>query len=139
TRPAGGHDGPARRRLWCRRGHRNHRGQRHAGPARRPTLTRPPTVRWMDVFDDLEAEQDGLEAILALLDDSQWLTPSGAAGWSVADVVLHLAQSEEAVVSTAATLDRSSRWEREPGTLDELMDMAVAAERTEPKAVFERL
>src|SRR5205085_4107694 len=62
----------------------------------------------------------------------------GASGWSVADVVLHLAQSEEAVVSTAATLDRSSRWEREPGTLDELMHMAVAAERAEPKVVFER-
>jgi uncharacterized protein (TIGR03084 family) len=91
----------------------------------------------MEIFDDLEAEQDRLEGILAAFDREQWLTPSAAPGWSVADVVLHLAQSEEAVVSAGA-VGGSDRWERAPGSLDELMDMAVAAERTEPELMFDR-
>src|SRR5579859_1190236 len=59
-------------------------------------------IRWgMGIFEDLGAEQDQLEAILAGLDEGQWGTASGAAGWTVADVVLHLAQSEEAAAVTA--------------------------------------
>jgi uncharacterized protein (TIGR03084 family) len=92
----------------------------------------------VEVFDDLEDEQDRLEAILAGLTDDQWVAPSAAIGWSVADVVLHLAQTEEAVVSTAAMDGGRDRWDREPGTLDELMDVAVAAERAAPPVVFER-
>ena len=56
----------------------------------------------MTVFDDLAAEQERLEGILGGLDEAQWLSPSGAAGWTIADVVLHLAQSEESVVVTAS-------------------------------------
>ena len=37
----------------------------------------------MAIFDDLEAEQDRLEDILAGLDDAQWTTASGAKGWTV--------------------------------------------------------
>jgi hypothetical protein len=48
------------------------------------------------IFDDLQAEQDRLEGILAGLDEAQWAWPWQATGWTVADVVLHLAQSEEA-------------------------------------------
>src|ERR1019366_1147620 len=42
----------------------------------------------MVIFDDLEAEQDRLENILDGLDEAQWAFASGAAGWTVADVVL---------------------------------------------------
>ncbi len=56
----------------------------------------------MAIFDDLEAEQDRLEDILGGLDGAQWAAPSAAPGWTVADVVLHLAQSEEAVIASAA-------------------------------------
>ena len=56
----------------------------------------------MAIFDDLEAEQDQLDVVLAGLTDEQWRAPSAAPGWSVADVVLHLAQTEEAVVASAA-------------------------------------
>ena len=45
----------------------------------------------MAIFDDLEAEQDRLEEILGGLDAAQWTAPSAASGWTVADVVLHLA------------------------------------------------
>src|SRR5215475_12463091 len=54
------------------------------------------------IIDDLEAEEERLESILDGLDDAAWRSPSAAEGWSVADVVLHLAQSEDAVVLSAA-------------------------------------
>lgn len=91
----------------------------------------------MVIFDDLQAEQDRLEGILAGLDEAQWTSPSAAAGWTVTDVVLHLAQSEEAVVASATGADFSVR----PGngaTLDEVMDQLVQAERAAPAEVFAR-
>jgi uncharacterized protein (TIGR03084 family) len=53
----------------------------------------------MTVFDDLEAEQDRLADILAGLSAAQWATSSLAPGWTVRDVVLHLAQGEEMAVA----------------------------------------
>ena len=91
----------------------------------------------MEIFDDLVAEQDRLEAILDELDEAAWLSPSGAAGWSIADVVLHLAQTEEAVVATTRHHDRL-RSRGDTGTLDDAMDRSVRAERAAPAAVFER-
>ncbi len=49
----------------------------------------------MTVFDDLGAEQDRLGDLLAGLDDAQWAAPSLAEGWTVRDVMVHLAQTEE--------------------------------------------
>jgi Mycothiol maleylpyruvate isomerase N-terminal domain len=43
------------------------------------------------IFDDLEAEQERLQRIQDGLDEAQWASPSGAAGCTVTDVVLHLA------------------------------------------------
>ena len=64
----------------------------------------------MDIFADLVAEQDRLEAILDSLDDETWNAPSGALGWTVADVVLHLAQTDE-----AGRGERRCCGSREPG------------------------
>jgi uncharacterized protein (TIGR03084 family) len=89
------------------------------------------------IFDDLEAEQDRLQDILAGLDDAQWLAPSGAAGWSVADVVLHLAQSEESVVASAAGNSPGSR--PDPGmNVDQVMEYLVSSQRAAPDVVFAR-
>ena len=91
----------------------------------------------MAIFDDLEAEQDRLDDILSGLDRPQWLAESAAEGWTVRDVVLHLAQSEEAVLASTA----GTSWETrlEPGiTLDQVMDRLVQAERAEPVLVFQR-
>ena len=91
----------------------------------------------MTIFDDLEAEEDRLQGILGGLDEAQWASPSGAAGWTVADVVLHLAQSEEAALASATGAVRAFR--RAPGaTLDEVMDQRVRAERASPAQVFRR-
>jgi len=104
------------------------------------------------VFDDLRAEQDRLEAILSSLDDTAWRSPSAAPTWSVADVVLHLAISEEMVLATLAAGDATARLgasgagaaasAAQPGiggmSVDEAMDAMVRAERADPPAVFER-
>ncbi len=86
------------------------------------------------------AEQDRLEAILVELDEEAWLSPSAAAGWSVADVVLHLAQTEEAVVASAAAADPAggdSMW-RTGEAVDDLAERMVTTERATPSEVFER-
>ena len=96
----------------------------------------------MDVFEDLVAEQDRLEDILCTLDDDAWRSESAAEGWTITDVVLHLAQSEEAVVASAATSGNSAdelrAFDRRGRTLDEVMDQRVEAQRAAPEVVFER-
>src|ERR1700677_2477659 len=96
----------------------------------------------MTVFDDLEAEQDRLERILADLDLGQWTSASGAAGWTVADVVLHLAQSEEAVTACVEHPDlRAAAGGRPASTVEEHAAEMVRAERPEvfsPSPVFGR-
>jgi uncharacterized protein (TIGR03084 family) len=90
------------------------------------------------VFDDLEAEEVRLEACLANLDEDSWLRPSGAPGWTVADVVLHLAQSEELVAASARSSASDLRGGTEGTTLDEIMGARVEAERAAPQVVFDR-
>jgi uncharacterized protein (TIGR03084 family) len=92
----------------------------------------------MEVFEDLVAEQDRLEVILSGLDEAQWQAPSAAAGWSVADVVLHLAQTEETVVATVAGEETRSRWAGDVETLDEAMARRVRAERAPGAMVLGR-
>jgi uncharacterized protein (TIGR03084 family) len=92
----------------------------------------------MDIFADLVAEQDRLEAILDSLDDDTWNAPSGALGWTVADVVLHLAQTEEAVVNSVAGRVGISNWRAQAENLDDAIDQMVSAERTAPEVTFER-
>jgi uncharacterized protein (TIGR03083 family) len=93
----------------------------------------------MTVFDDLGAEQERLAGILGRLDEAQWMSASGAAGWTIADVVLHLAQSEESVVVTAAGGDlRAGLGRADGGTVDERVAALVAAERAAPDLVFAR-
>jgi uncharacterized protein (TIGR03084 family) len=91
-----------------------------------------------DVFDDLEAEQDALAVVLSDLSDEAWLRQSAAVGWTIADVVLHLAQSEEAVVASAGSQLEPRRWESLGGDVDSAMDALVRAERAAPAEVFRR-
>lgn len=64
-----------------------------------------------EVVDALVAQQEELTALVAGLDADGWGLPSACAGWSVADVVLHLAQTNEMAIGSArsdfaGTLDR---------------------------------
>jgi len=90
------------------------------------------------IFDDLAAEEDCLEAVLSGLPEQAWRSASGADGWTVADVVLHLAQTEESVL-VAADGDLPQReWRGRAGSVDEAMDAMVRAERAAPEEIFER-
>jgi uncharacterized protein (TIGR03084 family) len=89
------------------------------------------------VVDDYVAETVRLESILGLLTEAQWLTESGADGWSVADVVLHLAQSDEGVVSSVAGADPLA-GAAGAGTVDDWAAQMVDAERGSPAQVFAR-
>ncbi|HTN81716.1 MAG TPA: maleylpyruvate isomerase family mycothiol-dependent enzyme [Acidimicrobiales bacterium] len=91
-----------------------------------------------DVLEDLVDEYERLESILESLSDAQWRSPSDAAGWTVTDVMIHLAQTEEAVVATTSRPNEPNRLDRGAGTLDDWVDAQVAAERDEPAVVFAR-
>ncbi len=89
------------------------------------------------VIDDYAEETARLEGILGLLTEEQWLTESGASGWSVADVVLHLAQSEEGVVASAGGSGLREATAA-AGTVDDWAAQMVAAERAAAAQVFSR-
>jgi uncharacterized protein (TIGR03084 family) len=111
-------------------------GQGDVGPAAARCI-----VRWVTIFDDLAAEHERLEAILAGLTDADWMTDSAAPGWSVADVVLHLAQTEEAVIATIGSSTGRvppAPARQRPASVDKAMAQWVAAERAAPDVVFAR-
>jgi uncharacterized protein (TIGR03084 family) len=87
------------------------------------------------VFDDLAAEQDRLDEVLGGLGRDDWGLPSAAAGWSVSDVVLHLAQTEELVVASAGGDPAPfARDAERGGSIDELAARSVEDERSTPPA-----
>jgi uncharacterized protein (TIGR03084 family) len=92
----------------------------------------------MPIFDDLEAEQEQLHAVLAALTQEQWMSPSAAAGWTVADVMLHLAQTEEGVIASAAGRMVGPAADSSELSVDEWADQWVKIERTEPAGVLAR-
>jgi uncharacterized protein (TIGR03084 family) len=90
------------------------------------------------VLEALEAEESRLEQMLDGLGESLWLRESGCAGWNIADVVLHLAQTEEAVVGLA---QQEMDIEQMLGhtSADEAMERWVQAERGQsPAEIFSR-
>jgi uncharacterized protein (TIGR03084 family) len=92
----------------------------------------------VEIIDVLVAEQDRIAYILTQLDWQGWATPSLCAGWSVCDVVLHLAQTEEAAAATVCRpVTEQTRAEESLG-VDAAVGRAVETERDLPEAVFER-
>jgi uncharacterized protein (TIGR03084 family) len=93
----------------------------------------------MSIFEDLAAEEERLETILSGLDEAQWTSASAADGWTIADVVLHLAQSEEAAAATATHGTLRGGLDAVAGeTVDARVDAAVRAERAAPAEIFAR-
>jgi uncharacterized protein (TIGR03084 family) len=95
------------------------------------------TSQPVEIFDDLVAELDRLETILESLDDASWMTESGAPGWTITDVVLHLAQTEEMVVATLSAAEDAG-WRDDGEPTDVAVDRRVRAERAAPDEVFAR-
>jgi uncharacterized protein (TIGR03084 family) len=50
------------------------------------------------VLDDLTAEGDALEAVVAPLDEQGWRTPVPAPGWDIATTIVHLAWTDECAI-----------------------------------------
>ena len=94
----------------------------------------------MEIFDSLEAEYERLDGVLTGLTEEEWHRPSIAAGWTNVDVLLHLAQSEEAVVSTLTGAAAAPRGQPlvDGLSVDEAMDRLVTAERAGPNVVYPR-
>lgn len=89
-----------------------------------------------NVFGSLRAERERLEAFLRGLDPADWVRPSTCPGWSVADVVLHLALTEEAVSAVFEGAPSPLAVDR---TTDERMALWVEEERgAPPQEVLER-
>lgn len=94
-----------------------------------------------DVFEALPEEYAAITAMLDSLTDEQWATESLCAGWTVADVVLHLAQSEESVLVSIGVAGNETGFTRTVsgetsgndapagGTIDDLVEAWVASER----------
>ena len=94
----------------------------------------------------LVAQQTELAGLLAGLDEDGWARPSRCDGWSVADVVLHLAQTNEMAIGSATgryaevlaelTADVRASADAAPGaTIDDGAALMVEHQRGEPGPV----
>jgi uncharacterized protein (TIGR03084 family) len=96
------------------------------------------------VLEALRDQHGELERILRALDDDAWRRPTRCEGWDVADVVLHLAQTDELALASiearfADGLDVLAHGVDGQGNVDDGAAAIVARERGEPTpAVFER-
>jgi uncharacterized protein (TIGR03084 family) len=87
----------------------------------------------IDVLDALAAQHRELATILDGIGESAWQQPSRCRGWSVADVVLHLAQTDEmAVASLEGRIGEffAERWGGSPAaSIDDGAALMVDRER----------
>jgi uncharacterized protein (TIGR03084 family) len=98
----------------------------------------------MDAIVDALAEEHAvLEARLSALSDSDWQRPSRCEGWTVADVLLHLVQTDElACASIAGRFEAVGGFARgtdaaEPASsVDVAADRMVESQRGEPGSVL---
>jgi len=90
-----------------------------------------------EIVGVLEEQQLELAALLAGLDDDDWSRPSACAGWSISDVVLHLAQSNEMAIGSTrgdfeAVLGRLLEGAPPAANVDEGAAVMVVNERGRP-------
>ena len=105
-----------------------------------------PTQVFGDILTALAEQDDELDGLLAGLDDAGWARPSRCPDWSICDVVLHLAQTDEMALASAERrfTDVVTEFGRPPGAqpganVDDLAGLAVAAGRGRPPAeVYQR-
>jgi uncharacterized protein (TIGR03084 family) len=89
-----------------------------------------------DIFSDLAVEYERLDALLASLTPTQWNVESGAPGWTIADVVSHLAQTEAGVITTLT--QPSTDWTTRTEHLDKGMDDQVRQAAWSGPEAFQR-
>jgi uncharacterized protein (TIGR03084 family) len=99
------------------------------------------------ILEALGRQDVDLDGMLGPLDEDGWALPSRCEGWSVSDVVLHVAQTNEAAAASAegraagvAAVFRDAARDAAPGaTVDDMAALAVAAQRgASGKEIYER-
>jgi uncharacterized protein (TIGR03084 family) len=93
----------------------------------------------MDEISALTEQQQELSDLLASLDDDDWRLSSRCEGWSVADVVLHLAQTNEMAIGSAQgrfteALTVLTSGVEAAGNVDDGADVMVRHQRGAPPA-----
>ena len=88
------------------------------------------------VLDDVRAEYERIDSILASLSPDQWLARSAAPGWSIADTVLHLALTEEFVSTSLA--GGAAGWTTRDRPLDAVVDDSVHIEQLTAPEIYDR-
>ena len=91
------------------------------------------------ILNALEDQHSELAALLDGLDDADWERPTRCEGWTVADVVLHLAQTDELALASAQGqyaegLDVLAGGVERQGNVDDGAAAIVAHERGVPHA-----
>ena len=91
------------------------------------------------VFDELDRQHYELAEMVGDLDPAGWQTPTRCEGWTVADVVLHLTQTDEFVIAgcTGEVPDPDSPFLSDAGAagvenVDDVAELAVRRERGVP-------
>ena len=90
-----------------------------------------------EIVAALATQHEELAGLLDGLGDDGWARPSPCEGWSVADVVLHLAQTDELAIASAegrfpAAVESRAAAIGTAGSVDDWADRAVAVDRGVP-------
>jgi uncharacterized protein (TIGR03084 family) len=99
-----------------------------------------PAALLAGLLDDLAAEGAVLDAVVAELEDTAWLTPTPAEGWTVAMQIAHLAWTDEQAL--VAVTDPAAFTAAVPGRGAELADVvdtaAAHGAAADPEVLVER-
>ena len=93
-----------------------------------------------EILADLASQHVQLDGVLAGLDEEDWFRPSACEGWNVADVVVHITQTDEgAVASLEGRLPEGGLAGGGSPDVDDWAErMVVAARGTRGAEVLER-
>jgi uncharacterized protein (TIGR03084 family) len=100
-----------------------------------------------EIVAALAGQQAELSGLVAGIDEDRWQRPSRCEGWTVADVVLHVAQSNELAIASVEgrfpefVTEQARAWggDGDGGTVDDVAAVMVERERGGPgSAVLER-
>jgi uncharacterized protein (TIGR03084 family) len=102
-----------------------------------------PVVDLTGLLDDLRAEGDELDALVAELPEADWALPTPAEGWTIAHQVAHLAWTDDRALLSAtdpeafhAEIAEAVRGRRSPAELVD--DGAEEGTRVAPVALLDR-
>ena len=96
------------------------------------------------VVEDLAAQHAQLRGVLEGLQDGEWRSHTRCEGWDVADVVVHLAQSDEMAIGStqgryAEVMAELTQGLEPTGSIDEGVAAMVARQRDfPPRELFGR-